>query len=131
MKAQSIAHSEPVWLTGWQWSFLGFPFLGLLLVIFWMNTPQPEAFRLLYQDPAGVKMLAFAVGFVVVNVVVFGGGSMLLNRTLGRNWPDQVVPYSILSVGLHIVCFFFLYLPVVYVLWIGPAALLIRQNLMM
>ena len=131
MKAHALEHTDAGWLTGWQWSFLGLQFLGLVLVVFYMNGTQPEAFRLLYQDPTGVKMLGFAAGLLLVNVLAYSIGSIILNRTLGRNWPDNIVPYSLLSVGLHVVCFFFLYLPMIWVLSIGPSALLIRQNLMM
>jgi hypothetical protein len=108
----------------WEWMLVVVQPLLLLAASLWSQTIQPEAFGLLWTEPAGRQMLIFAVGILSANAIILGVGSMLLERSgLGQTLR------GLLAATLNIACFVLLFLPALWVLAIGPAVLQISQTL--
>lgn len=106
------------------WLLLQF---AMLLVLFgWQYFLNHERFALLRQDPLGVRMGLMAVALAALHFLVLTSGYVLFNSRLqGR---DQ--SRTVLTMLLSVACFLLLYLPVVFVLVIGPAAVSIQNNLL-
>ncbi len=85
---------------------------------------QNKDFSLLWKDAAGQKMLLWAGIYLLGNVALFVGGCVVGNRWIGsRLWRNVLV------VALAVAGSVFLYLPVLFVLLLGPAALAVQRQL--
>ena len=86
-------------LTPLQWSCVGFQLVLLTLVAALSLLINDDNFRLLWNDPLGVKMTVGAGVFMLVNLLAFVGGSMLLNRLTVA---DRSMRPKILSMALAV-----------------------------
>jgi hypothetical protein len=112
-------------LRAWEWVvFVAQPLL-LLAAALWSQIAQPDAFRLLWTESAGHKMLLWGLVFLAANAALLGVGSHLLSRWL----ESQPTPRRVLGGVLHVGCFAILFMPAVWVVTIGPSALAISRAL--
>lgn len=115
-------------LTPIQWAWLVFQLVMLVYAGIRGYLMNQENFSLLWRESLGLKLLLWAGFLLLLNVLAFAGGSMLLNKFLPSR---QVVLHSALLSLLALACFYLLFLPVVFVLLNGPAALAIQRNLLL
>jgi hypothetical protein len=111
-------------LTPWQWGWLALQLVVLGVAASVINEGN---LPLLWQDPSGIQMVLWAIVLLVVNGLAFTGGCVLFNRFVAAN---HLVRLFLVG-ALATTCFFLLYLPVVFVLLYGPAAVAIQRNLTM
>ena len=127
----SIAHAPsapaPVrlWFSPTEWLvFVAQPLLlfGVAMYVFVFNA---TGFRLLLTESTGQKMLIQAGVLLVLNAALVLIGTKLIGRWLAH----QPSAWYALTIVLHLGCFVFLYLPALWVLTVGPAALEIMRAL--
>jgi hypothetical protein len=118
------------WRTGAQLGLLAGEAIGLVTVFFGLYVMKYDYLSMLWQTPMGVKMLIISVLLLLIN---FGGMLCLClwcncatpsadERKQGR----RNVAYWVLA----ILFFVFLYMPVMFVFFVGPAVIQIQENLM-
>lgn len=113
-------------LTRRQWSWLVMQLLvvGVCLII--SHLENPDRLRLLWQDPLGIRLSLIACGMLLTNALAFGAGCVLLNRWIGL---QSLVLRPTLVATVAGICLFFLYLPAVFVVLNGPAAISVQRAL--
>lgn len=89
-----------------------------------------DQFRLLWQEPTGLRMSAIALVLLVLHSVGLVGGYWLINHLTRRDGSQPGVLGPILNLALSVALFLLLYLPALFVVVIGPAALSIQKNLL-
>lgn len=112
-------------LTAGQWGWLAIQAAGLLAVIGWQAAAQPDTFPLLWKDPVGVKMTSVACVVLAVHFMAQMAGYAVINR-YARRGPGGLALAALVSV----VCLLLLYLPVVFVILLGPAAIRIQNTML-
>jgi hypothetical protein len=118
------------WLTGRQAAWLIFQviFVATLFGLSWVV--HPDSVRLLWEDPAGVKMTVTAATCFGMAVAGFAVACVLLNRRFPPADPKAAVPRRMGEIVLAIVLTLLFMAPVVFVVTIGPAALQIQKSIM-
>jgi hypothetical protein len=81
---------------------------------------------ILFREPIGQKMLAGAAICLVLNFGILIGGFVLFNRLVAPSYPSAS---KFAGAALSLVCFVFLYMPAVFVILNGPAAVSIMLSL--
>lgn len=130
MSVAETASSRPQVRIGpdsWQWALFVVEPLALLGAALWSQSTQPDSFRLFWTEPLGQKMLIQAGMFLAGNVVLLAGGCILIDRCLGN---EGALRHTLTAL-LHVGCGIFLFLPVIWVVMLGPAALHIARTLAM
>ncbi len=102
----------------------------LLGVTSWQCCTNYEMVRLLWSDPTGARMGVAAMVLLLVNFLALPGGYWLLNRSSSTLGQGRTVLRTTLTTLLSVACFIGLYLPVVFVVLIGPSAVSIQNNLL-
>lgn len=116
------------WLTSGQILWFGFQSVVLAAILVWSWLIDAPRFSLLWQDSLGVTMIIQAGLLLLANFLMLTLGCIFLNRVIGL---VHSVPYCILSACLYGACFIFLYLPILWVVRLGPAAIQITRTLML
>ena len=115
---QRVTSAQRLWL-GMQAAFL-------VSAIAWQCAMNLPALREFCTDRTGITMAATALLLLVVNFAGQLGGFVALNRSIEARPPLHHVLVGLLCGG----CFVLFYLPSLFVLWIGPAAVHIRATLL-
>jgi hypothetical protein len=103
--------------------------LTLAGAVAWQFTGNAERARLFWSDPVGLKMGVTALGMLAVNFGILVGGWLAFNR-LPRVSGGQALLAAAAEVLVSGACFVLLYLPGLFVVLVGPAALTIRSTLL-
>ncbi|MCI0682990.1 MAG: hypothetical protein L0Y71_12890 [Gemmataceae bacterium] len=111
-------------LTSWQLMLFVIQPL-LLLAAAWWSWATQEAFFLLFTESLGQKMLVQASTYLALNAVALSAGCWLLNRFCAEHHLVRHVLTSILHAG----CCLLLFMPAVWVLIVGPAAVNVLRTL--
>lgn len=114
------------WLQG---GWLALQLVGLTAFGVYLYAHHADDFSLLWRDPTGQKLLMSASIMLGVQLAVYLGGCVALNWMARRMGPRRLAVYRGLCFGLAVFCFVGFYLPVTWMLTVGPAAIKIQQNL--
>ncbi|MBI3409039.1 MAG: hypothetical protein HY040_11885 [Planctomycetes bacterium] len=110
----------------WQWCWLGLQVAGLGLAAWVAQAVYQEDVSLLWRDPIGVKLVLSGGVMFLLNAILFLGGCAFVSRVIGSGKP-------LLRAGLGLVlagsCFIFFYMPALFVVLNGPAAISIQRSL--
>jgi hypothetical protein len=109
--------------------WLLFQALSLASAVVWQFTGNAERARLFWSDPLGFKTGVAALVLLAFNFVVLLGGWLALDR-LSSTSRAQALLAQMVEVLLCGACFVLLYLPALFVVLVGPAALTIRATLL-
>jgi hypothetical protein len=109
----------------WLWGQAGL----LLGVLAWQALAHGELLRLFWTDPLGVRLAIAAMLLAAVNFGALLGGCLFLNRLSTSSSPRSRWLYDVLAILLCTICFIGCYLPVFFILLIGPSAMNINQTL--
>lgn len=110
-------------ITGTQVFALSIPATILAVIVVMMNANMPGSLDLLVTNPTGIKMTVAAGAWLALGLAAYFLGCVVLNRYLRGS--DR----SLFTVLLGIACFVVFFLPAVYVLYVGPAAVKIQEEL--
>lgn len=117
-------------LTAGQWGWLSIQAAGLLAVIGWQAAAQPDTFPLLWKDPVGVRMTSVACVVLAVHFMAQMAGYAVINRYTRREPGKPGVTSLALAALVSVGCLLLLYLPVVFVILLGPAAIRIQNTML-
>jgi hypothetical protein len=109
--------------------WLMFQALALAAAVAWQFIGNAERARLFWSDPLGFKMGVAALVLLGFNFALLLGGWLALDRLPGTS-RAQALLGRVVEVLLCGACFVLLYLPALFVVLVGPAALTIRATLL-
>jgi hypothetical protein len=118
------------WFTGWQLTWLGVQFGFLVVLGVVLEVGNGDYVSVLWSDPLGVKMAASAAGLLAVWAIVYLLGCVLLNRLFTPSDSGRGPLYWLLVTVGQPLGFIVFYLPAVFTLLVGPAAVQIQQQLL-
>ena len=117
------------WFTWLQLTWVGLQLLGLAAVGGVQYARDPDTFRLLWADPMGRKMLLTGGAVLAGGIALLLAACVPLNRWAGRDPRRRLALYRGLMVGLGAFQFAAFYLPAVFALTVGPAAVAVPREL--
>src|SRR5262245_44676892 len=107
-------------IASWQWSVLIMQIVVLGVGAVIAQRVYQQDVSLLWHDPLGIRLAASGGVMFLLNAVLFLGGCALVAKFVSS---DQRFLRSSIQIVLAAVCFFFLYLPVLFIVVNGPAAI--------
>lgn len=122
--------SPSIWWTGGQLAFVAFEAMAVLAVVVGVYVLQPDYVALLWQHPTGIKMLVVSVLLLVVNFAGFLGLCLWFNHRMPPGDETKQGRRTIAHWLFALLFLVFLYLPVMFVILVGPAAIAIQESLM-
>jgi hypothetical protein len=122
-----VQRPAPIWTPG-QLAFLAGQFTVLVAVYMFLRATNWAYLQILFTHPVGIKMLIIAVVMMLINAALYLGLTFALNQALlrgeGRRKTHAVL--AVLLACVHLILFF---IPALYVLLAGPAAIQIMENM--
>lgn len=120
---------RPVWWTVGQLLVMAVEAIVLVGCFAMLLLTRYNYVSVLWTHPVGVRMLIIAGLLTIGNFLSFLGITWLLNRLLPPG-PDAGVARVLVHLVVGIILFLLLYVPVLFILFTGPAAILIQDNLL-
>lgn len=120
--------AHPGWWTVGQLAFVAAEAIVLAGCVAVLLLTRYDYVHVLWTHPVGVRMLSIAALLTVGNFLSFLGITWLLNRLLPPG-PDAGVARVLVHVVVGTILFLLLFVPVLFILFTGPAAILIQDNL--
>jgi hypothetical protein len=118
-----------IWWTRGQLAVVALEALVVLGLLFVMNVLQRDYIAMLWQTPMGLRMLIMAVLLLLVNFAVFLGLCLLFNYTMPAGDDSKRGRRTAAHWVLGLLLFLFCYLPIVFVILVGPAVISIQESL--
>jgi hypothetical protein len=105
--------------------------VAVLAGVVWAQFFQrPDTWDRFWCDALGMRQAVGAAVLLLVNFAALAGGCCALNRSAGAAAGPRALLRGALAGVLYGVCFVALYLPALFVLLIGPAAVNLRATLL-
>jgi hypothetical protein len=123
----NIAHQVPTRLTTIQSFWLSIQVAVLLGVVACQLARNFDAAALLWTAATGIRLTLWALVLIAGNFVALWAGAWAIRRVFRAE--SGIQPFAWLT-ALYVGCLYFLYLPALFILWIGPSALQIQANLL-
>jgi hypothetical protein len=121
---------RPPRLTSPQLCWLMVQSAGLACVLVWQFSSKPEAVKLFWSDPTGNHLAVSALLLTALNFAILLGGWSILHRLANASLRGQLLLRQVLPGMLCVACFVCCYIPVFFILLIGPATLSIRNTML-
>jgi hypothetical protein len=117
------------WLTCWQTWYLSVLIGVFLVILVTAGVQRPAYLGLLWQHSAGFKMAVMAGLLLGVGTAGYMVGCGCLNRAMARSEGGSRMLYRVLIATIAVGYFVFFYLPAVFTVLVGPAAVQIQDSL--
>jgi len=118
-----------IWWTRGQLAVVALEALAVLGLLFVMYLLNHDYTILLWRSPMGLRMLIIAVLLLLVNFAVFLGLCLWFNYAMPAKDDTKRGRRTVAHWVLGLLLLLFFYLPIVFVILIGPAAIAIQENL--
>jgi hypothetical protein len=118
------------WFTGGQLGWLGVQWAVIAVLGLFLAATKADYVTLLWSDPLGLKMAASAAGLLAVGSAIYLAGCLFLNRYGGRSPTGRGVGYWLFTAVFVPLCFVVFFLPAVFTIMVGPAAIQIQRQLL-
>jgi hypothetical protein len=116
------------WLTCWQAWYLSALIGVFLVIVVTAGVQRPAYLGLLCQHSAGLKMAVMAGLLLGVGTAEYLVSCSCLNRALARAEGGARTVYRVLIATIAVGYFLFFYLPAVFTVLVGPAAVQIQDS---
>jgi hypothetical protein len=118
-----------IWWTVGQWSFIAAEVLGLLSLWIGMSVLQPDYISVLWTHPSGLRMLITGMALLILNFVGFLGLCLVFNHWMPATDESKRGRRAVAHGVLIAILLLLFYLPFVFIITVGPAAIQIQENL--
>ena len=125
-----VLEREPPRFNSFQLAWLMAQAAGLVGVVFWQFAHKPQAMKVFLSDPTGNDLAVSALLLIVLNFAILLGGWSILHRLANASLRGRLLLHQALAGILSVACFVCCYVPVFFLLLIGPATVSFRNTML-